>query len=95
MTNKELIELNNRTKITAVISRGENAGMVMKPFMDESGMYVASMDRYAINYVHVSSIHELLILIRNGFSIRMENPNVSGPSLICPDSLTIEPHTQG
>ena len=57
--------------ISYVVSRGAEAGVILRPHLHEDGKYVASMTRFEKDYVRVESIRELAILAKHGFSIRM------------------------
>ncbi len=75
-----------------IVSRGNEAGVVLTPHLHEDGKYVASMTRFEQDYVRVETVRELGILARNGFSVRMSNPysaNHRAPSLISPGSIQI------
>ena len=80
------------TQISYVVSRGEEAGVVLTPHCHDDGKFVASRTRFEKDYVRVESFRELCILAQHGFSIRMSNPhsaNHRAPSLIAPESLSI------
>lgn len=85
-----LIARRNAAQITAVISSGKNAGKVMKPWVEkETGMYVVSHTRFCATYIRVATLHEVLLMVDYGFSVRMQWEKAS-PSLISPQSLTIK-----
>jgi hypothetical protein len=74
------------------VSRGKEVGVVLTPHRHEDGKYVASMTRFQVDYVRVETVRELRILAKQGFSIRMSNPdseNHRSPSLIAPASLGV------
>ena len=79
--------------LTYIVTRGEELGISLSPHRHEDGKYVASMTRFEQDYVRVESIRELGILVTQGFSIRMSNPQSKShraPSLISPKSLQVE-----
>ncbi|GGK10350.1 hypothetical protein GCM10007426_43170 [Alloalcanivorax dieselolei] len=72
--------------MTFIVSRGNEAGIVLTPHLHEDGKYVASMT----DYIRVESIRELRILAKHGFGIRMisdSSVKQRAPSLISPSSL--------
>lgn len=78
--------------MTYTVTRGAGKGVELQPHRHEDRKYVASMTRFERDYVRVDSLHELLILVRQGFRIRMSNQDCEthrAPSLIAPDNLRI------
>jgi hypothetical protein len=79
-------------EISYKVSRGLGSGTVLHPHRHDDGMYVASKTRFERDYIRVATVGELLILIGNGFSIRMSCPGSkthAAPSLISPSSISV------
>lgn len=72
-------------ELKAYVQRGKNAGLELVPHRHEDGLYVASMTRYAKDYLRVSSVERLADLLNQGYRIRMSPANKShqhAPTLI-------------
>ena len=72
----------------ALVSRGPNKGVTLRPHRHTDGCYVASRSRFARAYVRVKTEAELSRLKEAGLSVRMSAPGLA-PSLICPDSIRL------
>jgi hypothetical protein len=84
--------MENDGSMVYLVRRGEEQGTELLPHRHEDGMYVASLTRFERDYIRVGTLRELAILVRQGFSIRMSNPDSTkhkAPSLIAPASLGI------
>ena len=76
--------------ITAISSRGDTRGTLLKPHRYTNGHYLAAKGGNAIDCrKRVFDEAELPIWVSRGYSIRMSGKGVK-PSLICPKSLRIE-----
>ena len=65
--------------------------MHLFPHRQEDGTYIASKTKNESDYVRVRTLAELIEYHKNGYSIRMSNPQDPrrGPSLIISDSIEV------
>lgn len=70
-------------------NRGQYKGEMLYPHLHSDGAYVATTSRYSVDYVRVSSLDELSVLVRSGYGARMSNPEIpQAPSYISHGSIT-------
>jgi hypothetical protein len=74
----------------SIVERGLETGTVLWPHKGKDGRYVASLSRYAKDYVKVDRYEDLHGWLLKGYRLRMSNPdsvNHRAPSLIAPGSI--------
>lgn len=78
-------------KISAIVKRGSNAGSLLFPHLHADSMYVVSKSRFECDYIRLANLHEVASHIKDGYSVRMSNPNegVLAASLISPASISV------
>ena len=77
-------------KIEYRVKSGSRVGSVHTPHRYADGTYVVSMTRYTRDYVHVSSLEEVLTHLDRGYRLRVSDPMTgSSPSLVLKQSLSI------
>lgn len=79
-------------KIYSVVRRGKAVGTTLTPHLYTGNYFIVSKTRFKSDYVRVPNESQLLSYIRQGFSVRMSNPDVANhrsPSLIAPSSIAI------
>jgi hypothetical protein len=78
-------------EIVAKVTRGKNAGVVVRPHLHKDGMYVVSKTRFESDYIRVASLGEVATHIAEGYSVRMSNPKegVTATSLISSGAITV------
>ena len=75
------------TQLRYFTKRGKAIGTELRPHRHEDGSYVASKTRFEKDYVRVRRESELSALVRQGYKVRMSNPNCEAhraPSLVIP-----------
>jgi hypothetical protein len=78
------------TGIFAVVARGKEVGVVLRPHRGKDGRYIASLTRFAKDYIRVDRYEDLHDWLREGYRIRMSNADSihhRAPSLISPGSI--------
>jgi hypothetical protein len=81
--------------MTSITRRNPLTGRIERPWLSRESVFVLADPAYGAQKHHdrfavkVESLDEVLALVRKGFSLRMTDGE-SPPSLISPDSLTIE-----
>lgn len=78
-------------EILATVTRGKNAGVVLRPHLHKDGMYVVSKTRFSTDYIRVASLDEVVTHIGEGYGVRMSNTadGVAASSLIAPAGICI------
>jgi len=79
-------------RLTYVVTRGREKGVVLTPHKGDDGKYVASPTRFKKDYVKVEKVENLIPLMRKGYGVRMSNQDSDthrGPSLIRPQGIKI------
>lgn len=75
-------------KITAIVKRGKNKGVELKPHRYQGGYFLVSKGGNKTEFAHqVANDDQLERWIKSGYSVRMSAPSVS-PSIYGPESLT-------
>lgn len=76
----------------AVVKRGKERGVALRPHRYADGTYVGSPSRFERDYIRVSSLEELIGLWKQGYKIRMGAPNSEqhrSPSLIAASAIEL------
>ena len=79
---------NGRTEVAgihALVSRGPNKGLVLKPHIQD-GSYIVSPTRFEVDYIRVPLSEPLGKYLERGLKLRMSGPSLA-PSLISPASI--------
>jgi hypothetical protein len=76
----------NTTGLHYVVTRGTNAGTVLRPHIHTDGHLVVSPTRFEKDYVRLPSDTDVEPYLSGGYSLRMSAPGCA-PSLIAPASI--------
>ena len=76
-------------KIHACVARGGLKGESVTPHRHADGTYVVSPSRFERDYIRVSRLEEVAVLIRQGLKCRMSSSRARAPRLFAPASITI------
>ena len=74
--------------ITAIVSRGKNAGAELRPHVFRGDKYVVSMTRFEKDYTFVDSLRDVADYVGRGYSVRMSGDGIAA-SLIAPKSIKV------
>lgn len=75
-------------KITAIVKRGKNKGVELKPHRYQGGYFLVSKGGNKTEFAHqVANEDELESWVKRGYSLRLSSPGIS-PSIYGPESIT-------
>jgi hypothetical protein len=78
--------------LKAFVQRGKEVDVTLMPHRYADGCYVASQSRFEQDYVRVDTIEKLIDLWKQGYKIRMSDPESKhhrSPSLIASGAIEL------
>lgn len=86
-TNEEMI-----ASIVVRGTRGAAAGLEKTPHRTKDGRYIATMTRFAKDYIYVSTYEEIVRHVRDGYGLRMSV--AGGPASLISAKVILEQNPQ-